>query len=248
MKKLIKYSLLMVPVLLSGCEKDERLSPPLNGKSVSVTVKIPHEIDVLPLGVMYRSNKCFKKRSNSNGESYEVPGFHFTEINLKQIGDSDLFESQVPFDGGGNCQWKLSNVTIGIKYKKNALFESGDVTNVPINEIITFDEMEPQRVSGSYKDVYKELVISGDYYPMMTTYRIKDQSKTLSIVKEIDFIYKMHEADKLFFYPVIHSNLIVKAMEPDKQKVGEYFEVTYPDGVVTSSPYFPDFKKLRTLQ
>ncbi|WP_145578423.1 hypothetical protein [Yersinia alsatica] len=246
MKKLIKYSLLMVPVLLSGCEKDERLSPPLNGKSVSVTVKIPHEIDVLPLGVMYRSNKCFKKRSNSNGESYEVPGFHFTEINLKQIGDSDLFESQVPFDGGGNCQWQLSNVTIGIKYKVPSDF-SVDIKENYTNEIIfVFDKNEAQRTNWNYENVSGDKKIIRDYYPMVTTRYINGFSRELSIYGlDNKFTYRMYNTNKIIYEANVYSNKLVFREAPKKQ--GENFSIKYPDGsIVVDDSIFPDLKKLQS--
>ncbi|CNL12492.1 Uncharacterised protein [Yersinia mollaretii] len=247
MKKLIKYSLLMVPVLLSGCEKDESLSPSLNGKSVAVAVKIPHEIDVLPLGVMYRSNKCLKKRSNANGESYDVPGFHFTEINLKQVENSDLFESQVPFDGGGNCQWQLSNVTIGIKYKSPSYFAM-DIKENYANEIIfVFDENEAQRTNWIYEDVSGDKEIIRDYYPMITNRYINGFSRELSIYGlDSKFTYRMYNTNKIIYQANVHSNKLVFRDAPKKQ--GGDFSIKYPDGsIVVDDSIFPDLKKLQSI-
>jgi hypothetical protein len=54
-------------------------------------------------------------------------------------------------------------------------------------------------------------------------------------------------AKEVIFFPRLHSTKILRATEPQVQKVGEYISVLYPDGTTESSPYFPNYKKLQAI-
>ncbi|MEL2243588.1 hypothetical protein PAS25_21705, partial [Leclercia adecarboxylata] len=164
MKILINCSVLLISFLLISCERNEQLQPPSNGKKVLIKVKLPSDLDVLPLGVMYRSEICHKKRNAPDGKSHEEPGFNFIKMNLKRRGNSSEYDLFVPFDGGGQCNWKLSNVTIDIQYSSDAFKENIDHV-IGAGIIVIFDNNRPQRDDGVYENVTGDLFISKNYFP-----------------------------------------------------------------------------------
>lgn len=248
MRILIKSTFLIIPVLLSGCEKNENLSPPENSESVSIAVKLPIDMDVLPLRVMYRSNVCHKKRSNANGERYEEPGYHLTELSLKQEGNSDIYTLPVPFEGGGWCHWKLSNVTLDIKYKI-AVFPDNIDHVVGTGIIIIFDDNSPQRDDGIYEEKIGDLIIEKNYFPWINENFLNGKSKDIwTFGEKLYFNYKVKNTYKILFKPLPNTKLITYSIGPKIKMKDNHTQFTYPDGtVVTDGSSFPDYKKLQSL-
>ena len=107
---------------LSGCAQNRTLSPPPDGEQVRVTVKVPQNLAADPMRVMYRSEKCPIKRSVPDWSTYEEDGYLSTTVQPKQQGQSDVYEAKLPVNGGGRCQWQLSNVTFGVTYANTTHF------------------------------------------------------------------------------------------------------------------------------
>lgn len=248
MKILIKNMMLIFPFLLLGCDKDESLNPPPDAEMVSVIAKMPSDSKLLPLEIMYRSTTCLKSRKNSNGDVVKEPGYHFVKKEFNHTSDDSIFNIDISRDGGGQCNWKLSNVTLGFNLKDLLLGKDKKNENVPFKEIIVFDDNSPQRLSGSYEVIKGNIKLEGDYFPLITKRRDQNSPLEYSIVKSSpDVIYKSTSAKEVIFEPRIHSSKVLYATEPTVQKVGVYMSVLYPDGTVENGPYFPDYKKLQLL-
>lgn len=244
MKISTKYVLPVMVFLLASCNKDEAFAPVVNESSVSLSIKLPLDLEMLPLRIMYRSDICRKKQVDGSGNTYEEAGYKTMNLALKNEGKGSEHKIPIPRNGGGDCEWKLSNLTLSFQ----SIPVDGEAQNVPISEVVIFDNNAPQQLRGSYIDINGDLDLTGDYFPMLTTYRINGSKKVSSIVKGApDKMYRMHGGDNIYFHPEFHSNKIIKAVEPKEQKVGVYMSVTYPDGTTESSPYFPNYKRLRSL-
>jgi len=244
MKTSTKYLLPVITLLLASCNKDEEFSPVASGGSVLVSIQLPKYLEMLPLRVMYRSDICHKKQVNGSGNSYEAPGYKTLNLELKNEGKDKEYKIPIPRDGGGDCEWRLSNLTLSFK----STLEENVSYNVPISEVVIFDKNSPQRLSGSYLDVNGDLDLTGGYFPMITAYHVSGNKKVLSIVKEEnDKMYRVHNGGNIYFNPKFHFSKIIYAVEPKEQKIGEYMSVTYPDGTTESSPYFPNYKKLKLI-
>lgn len=249
LKKWIKLLLSSLSLLLLGCDKDFSLEPPVGDEKLKFMITLPSDVKPLPLGIMYRSNICKQVRTNANGESYEVAGFKFIELEINKMPKAVDYESEISFDGGGECSWKLSNISASFKYRDDSSVADGVTKNNPVKTIFTFDDNSPQVSDGTYQTVNSNAVISDDYYPLITIYNIPQKNKTLNIKRNKQYnYYKITNANKIKFSPAIHSNNITTAIQPEKNQAGLYFKVVYSDGVVKTQAYFPDFDKLKSLK
>ncbi|ECN8823183.1 hypothetical protein J4L45_004583 [Salmonella enterica subsp. enterica serovar Newport] len=248
MKILIKNMMFIFPFLLLGCDKDESLNPSPDGEMVSVIAKMPPDSKILPLEIMYRSTICLKNRKNSNGNVVKEPGYHFVKKEFNPASGGSTFNLKVALDGGGQCHWRLSNVTLGFNLKELPPDKDEKSENIPIKEIVVFDDNSPQRISGSYEYVNGNVTLKGDYFPLITKRRGIGSPVEYSIVRSSpDVIYKSTSAKEVIFEPRLHFSKALRATEPAEQKVGVYMSVLYPDGTVESKPYFPNYKKLQLL-
>ncbi|NTZ36267.1 hypothetical protein EXW94_00580 [Enterobacter sp. JMULE2] len=248
MKILIKNIVFIFPFLLLGCDKDESLNPPPDSEVVSVIAKMPTDSKILPLEIMYRSTTCLKSRKNSNGDVVKEPGYHFIKKEFNNISGDSIFNLDVSRDGGGQCNWRLSNITLGFNLKAPPSDKDEKSENIPIKEIIVFDDNSPQRLSGPYEVINGNVNLNEDYFPLITERRRIGSPVEYSIVRSSpDVIYKSTSAKEVIFEPRLHFLKTLRATEPLVQKVGVYMSVLYPDGTVENGPYFPNYKKLQLL-
>ncbi|ANS42239.1 hypothetical protein [Serratia inhibens] len=200
MKILIKNIMFIFPFLLLGCEKDELLNPPSDGEIVSVIAKMPVDSKILPLEIMYRSTTCLKSRKNSNGDVVTEPGYHFVKKEFNRASGDSILNLEVSRDGGGQCNWKLSNITLGFNLKDLPSGKDEKNENIPIKEIIVFDDNSPQRLSGSYEVINGNVKLEGDYFPLITKRRDSNSPLEYSIIKSSpDVIYKSTSAKEVIF-------------------------------------------------
>ncbi|MDF3931313.1 hypothetical protein P3W75_01670, partial [Pseudomonas citronellolis] len=104
---------LLMLLNLGGCAQNRELAPPPGSEQVHFSIKVPPELAADPMRVMYRSEKCPAKRSGADWTSYEEDGRRAIEVLPERQGSSDLYVADLAVDGGGACQWRLSNVTFG---------------------------------------------------------------------------------------------------------------------------------------
>ena len=101
---------------LSGCRQDYSLSPPADSEKITVTVKLPEGLKNKTMWVMYRSATCKHIGTGASGQRTERDGYHSVYKELERQGQSDLYQVELPKDGGGACRWHLANVTFGVEY------------------------------------------------------------------------------------------------------------------------------------
>ena len=249
MRILIKNMMYIFSFFFFFFDKNESLNPPSNGEMVSVIAKMPAGSKILPLEIMYRSTTCLKSRKDSNGGIVKEPGYYFVKKEFNSVSDDNIFNLKIPRDGGGQCNWELSNITLGFYLKELPSGKDEKSENIPIKEIIVFDDNSPQRLSGTYEIINGDVTLKENYFPLITKRRNSNTLLEYSIVRSSpDVIYKSTSAKKVIFEPRIHFSKVLRATEPTGQKVGVYMSVLYPDGTIENGPYFPNYKKLQFLE
>lgn len=245
---------LVGPLLLTslgGCAQTltRDFSPPPGGEAVSVTVKVPKDLAANTMRVMYRSGKCPISQTDSSGERYEIDGAHAIEVVPQRQGQSDLYEAKLSRDGGGACQWKLSNVTFGVHYENTSQFGDGVKFGGGGEIIVIFDENLPQQQSmyGAV-DVDGDVLIAEDYFPWMIEIYLNGHRKILEIYGPQKFLtYRSLNAQRVKFEPRLHVDMVVRTNGVKNFGNGEQAENIYPDGsrvITNSDPNIEHLKKM----
>ncbi|WP_241000768.1 hypothetical protein, partial [Pseudomonas viridiflava] len=237
--------LLIVLASLSGCAKDYGLAPPVDSEKITVTVRVPKELKARPMKVMYRSPVCSFTDHTGSGVAYKREGYQKLDIEPLRLGESDLYEAKIPVDGGGACQWRLSNVTFGVVYKQPAQFGDDVTHRSGGGVIVVFDHNKPWR-SGSSIEVEGDLTIKKDYYPWVDEEFLGAYIKSANLIsgEDIYLTFQALQARKVYFEPVLHSDFVLYSAGPKKKKKGNYTRFVFPDGSVVADGR-PDSKFLR---
>ncbi|WP_413453493.1 hypothetical protein [Erwinia persicina] len=239
--------LYLLPLLaLSGCALSENLSPPPNGKTVKVAVVKPADVDILPMDVIYRSEKCRDKIFTSTGALSSRAGYHLLTVPFKAEPGSGTVSNSVALDGGGQCEWKLSNILFQFKFSDMTKFGSDVKKNISNDIVFVFDENSPPRGDGHYENISGDAVIKQDYYPLVRHDRMIDHAKILRLINKDMLTYRVTNPKSILFEPNVHSDKVVNVLGPEK--FGEDSVTTYPDGTQTTNNKGPDpinFKKLK---
>lgn len=144
--------LYLLPLLtLSSCALSENLSPPSNGKTVKVAVVKPADVDILPMNVIYRSEKCRDKIFTSAGAITSRAGYHLLTVPFNPEKGSDIVSNNISLNGGGQCEWKLSNIRFQFKFSNMAKFGADIKKNIPNDIVFVFDKNAPHVVMGIMK-------------------------------------------------------------------------------------------------
>jgi hypothetical protein len=230
----INNVLSLLPLLvLSGCALSEDLSPPTDAKMVNIAVVKPAELDILPMDVIYRSEKCRDKIFTSNGSITTRAGYHLLTVPFKPDMGSDTVSNKVALDGGGQCEWKLSNVRFQFELSNMTKFGEDIKKNIPNDIVFVFDRNAPPRGDGHYDDVSGNIIISHDYYPLIRNDRLIDHVKILRLVNKRLLTYRVNNAGFILFKPVVYSDKIINVLGP--KNFGEDTITTYPDGSQTTN-------------
>lgn len=135
-----------------------------------MTVKLPPQIEVMPVDVLYRTDKCQRKDYDSTTESHirEERGYNPKIIRMKRKDENHVWQSKIALDGGGKCEWKLSTVRIGIQLMKNIPLTQGKNPN-SVSYVFAFDEefYSGGGLPGQKKEVQGNLEIKTDLFPMV---------------------------------------------------------------------------------
>lgn len=128
---------------------------------VSVIAKMPMDSKILPLEIIYRSTTCLKIRKNSNGDVVKELGYHFIKKEFNLAPGDSIFNLDVSRDGGGQCNWRTSKITLGFNLKELPSYKDEKSESIPIKEIIVFDDNSPQRLSGAYEVINGNVTLKG---------------------------------------------------------------------------------------
>ncbi|MBB4822704.1 hypothetical protein HNP29_006123 [Pseudomonas alcaligenes] len=238
----------------AGCAQlmNQDLSPPPGGETVSVSVKVPKDLAADSMKVMYRSVKCPITRSDGNGGRYEIDGAKEIEVEPQRQGITDIYEAKLPRDGGGACQWKLSNVTFGVRFWNTEPFGENIEPISGGGIIVVFDGNPPQRISMyGAAEVSGNLRVRKHYYPWVSESFLGGYRKLVRPFTQGDLFltYVALRAKEVFFEPAVHNEIVVYSVGPKIKKKGNYTQFTYPDGSsVADGSSRPNFKILEEIR
>lgn len=253
-KRLNLFILLQVVFLLNGCAQatDRTLSPPSNTDWINVEIKNPSlYTKPFPLEVLYVSTTCKRElMSMRDGQHYEKVGLNPVKIPLLQKKNStNIWIAKIAKDGGGKCNWKLSEFNLGIEYIDATHLGKDLVPGTAVGATIAFDDNATK--NGRFK-VFEgsELVLSLVYYPLIQSNKRISTNDMLNLFGEKDFMQiKMISYAKniqVKFKPTLEEFKLVKMIAPKEHKVGEFYKIIYPDGsVVSDGTIHPDVNRLK---
>ncbi|MHA7594872.1 hypothetical protein [Pantoea agglomerans] len=251
-KRLNSFVLLQIVLLLNGCVQatDRTLSPPSNTEWVNVEIKNPSAYTKpFPLEVLYISMTCKRKlMSMRDGQHYEKVGYNPIKIPLQKQDDSNTWLAKIAKDGGGKCNWKLSEFNLGIEYVDATHLGKGLALGTAVGATIAFDD---NAIKSGRFDVFKgsELVLSPVYYPLIDSNKDIDVNDTLNLFGKVNFVKKRIVSTaknvSIKFEPTVDESKVVRMIAPTEQKVGVYYKIIYPDGsVVSDGTTHPDVNRL----
>jgi len=235
---------------LGGCAKDRSLAPPPDSEQITVTVKVPKDLSARTLQVMYRSTLCTFTDHTASGVAYQRDGYQRTDIQPVRKGQSDLYEAKLSKNGGGACQWQLSNVTFGVTYGDPTRFGENVTWGTGGGVVVVFDHNNSSRGRTGIK-VDGDLAIRKDYYPWLGEVFLGGYRKYVSLAGEGSLYlgYQALQARRVYFEPVLHSGFVVGSQGTKVHKIGSFITFTYPDGsVVSDGRSAPDFRKLQAIR
>ncbi|MHC8314063.1 hypothetical protein [Pseudomonas sp. LB3P31] len=248
----IKITFICMFFSLIGCAspRDRSLSPPPDSEKINITVKVPKDLEVETLEVMYRSATCKRITHGASGQRVELDGYHGIDLRLQRQGNTDLYVADVPKDGGGACKWHLANVTFGVAYATPTSFGESVKYGAGGGVVVMFDHNNSPQGGADFK-VDGDVVIKRDYFPWVHESFLGGYRKRVSLAGRghIYLMYRALNARKIYFKPVLHSEYLVTSQAPKVHKVGDFIKFTYPDGsVVAESQARPDYYKLQTIR
>lgn len=252
MKLSIPATILAV-LLLGGCRHmpDRRLSPTFEAGAVSLTVKVPKELEVTEMRVVYRSTTCtIRGYSLSSGERYERDGYQRMDVKPTQRGQTRLFEAKLPVNGGGPCRWQLSNVTFDVEYVDTSPFGEGIAPGYGAGMVVIFDDNGSPHGSWDFK-VDGDLTVVRDYYPWFHESFLGGHRKSISLTTNGHFylMYKAPHARSIYFEPILHSNFLTRSVGPKVKQSGNRTIFYYPDGSSSFETHTkPNHAKLQAIR
>jgi hypothetical protein len=237
---------------VSGCATDRSLSPPPSGEKVTFIIKTPEELKPSAMRAMYRSAKCQRVTHDAHGQPRRVDGKNLYEGRFELSGETGMYQTELFLNGGGACEWRLSNVVFSVVHRNPQNFGKGVVSGAGAEVIVIFDHSNPQlRVSTPVPVTGSEVNVVKDLYPWIKESFISGYIKRLGLSGKDggDYTYYAPQARNVYFEPVLHSGFVVTSVAPKKHVIGDFIEFHYPDGTVESDGRSePDFEKLQKIR
>ena len=250
MRLTLAAALIALLISLNGCARDYSLAPPADSELITVIVKVPKELVADTMQVMYRSTLCTFTDRTASGQPYKRDGYQRTDIQPERQGQSEYYFAKLPMNGGGACQWRLSNVTFGVTYGNPTRFGENVTSGGGGGVVVVFDQNNSPR-GGTGIEVDGDLTIKKDYYPWLSEAFLGGYRKHISLAGEgsIYLGYQALQARRVYYEPILHSEFTVYSVQPKEKKKGNHTAFTYPDGsVVADGRSDPDFRKLQALR
>lgn len=235
---------------LSGCVMDKSFSPPVENEYINIMVKVPDDLGVRPIKVMYRSAVCTEASYDGNSNRTDLEGHHVVELRAERKGETDIYEARLAINGGGACRWQLSNATFGVFYNKPEFSGEKITFGSGGGVVVVFDNNDSQRGGRGIK-VDGDLTLVKDYYPWIDERFIGVYRKSIKLVSGAALFleYNAPEARSVYFEPVFHRSYVLRSKGPSVKKTGSYTTYTYPDGSVYSDgKWHPSFRRLEAIR
>ncbi len=247
----IPFLCFVLLTFLSGCAKDRSMNPSPDGEKVKIYIKMPEDLELRSMRVMYRSAVCQRVTYDGDGRPERVDGHNGFEVPLQRR-EGDLYGANLFVDGGGPCEWRLSNVMFGVTYRDPSRFGENVLVGGGGGVIVVFDHNNPQLSVGRRVAVEgSELKIVKDYYLWLNERYTGGYVKraSLSGCGSGYITYEARQARNVYFEPVFHPEFVVTSVAPKKHAVGDFIKFFYPDGTVESdSEGRPNFKKMQEIR
>ena len=238
-------TLLLSPVVLTGCAYSTTLSPPADSRKIHFSATVPDDLESLPLSAMYRSEKCTRTRTSGSGKSYEVPGFNSTKYPLSATTTGNV-TADVPVSGGGYCDWQLSNIKFEVKLKNPQVLDPGITDNFGFETVFITDNNAPQAFNGGYiphqGDFNENLLL----FPFMREFFLDGHTKSFLIVAEKTMkTYRLSGTDNIHLTVHYERDMMSHWTDIKEKKEGNRTVITYPNGEEErESESYPNYKKL----
>ncbi|WP_395597333.1 hypothetical protein [Morganella morganii] len=242
-------TVLLLPVILTGCTYSTTLSPPADSRNIHFSATVPADLESLPLSAMYRSNKCTRTRTSGSGKSYEVPGFNSAKYPLSVTASGDV-TADIPVNGGGYCDWQLSNIKFEVRLKNSQMIDSEITTNHGFKTVLVTDNNAPQAFNGGYiprsGDFSESLVL----FPLISEVFLGNPRKVFWLIGESDTLtYRLSGTDNVHLTVNYESNMLSRWIDVKEKKEGNSPIMTYPNGEIDPDPeIFPNYKKLLKIR
>ncbi|MDE9555641.1 hypothetical protein KKJ06_09405 [Xenorhabdus bovienii] len=234
-------SSLLAVFFIQGCAQSGSFSPPINGENVHFMATIPDELDALPISAMYRSEICRKERRTANMKSYSVPGFHHATYPLS-IGQSNQVEVSVPKEGGGKCDWKLSNITFEVKLKDTSTIAPLIDDNFGFKTTFVTDGNAPQEFDGGYLKINGDLHEKIILFPLLRKRFLSGNESSFYLIGKGDpLTYKIGTAKNINLnYTYIKQMLSIWTGRKNNDRPF----MTYPNGDIVYGEVRPEYETL----
>ena len=240
-------------VLLTACydRTDQTFSPPENARRVTVAVKVPEGITLLPMQMLYRSERCKSKGYNSSNEAYDIRGYNGFLQAFSTQGNSDIRQQRIAIDGGGPCQWQLNSLKVSFKIANNNPLVQGKEV-IETHYIFDFDDygFSDGYGTGKAKEARGELALKTDFFPVVTRLDKNDISLEFfggdTGYEQWSRRFRLQDTRSIYIAPVVHLNKVVTLTPPDRSND---FTATYPDGSTEQIPHiYPNYEKLLSMK
>lgn len=261
MSKYPKSLVIFLPVLFSSScagTADRNLSPPSDTQWVNVEIKNPSQYTKpFPLEVVYVSHKCMKRNINGvDGSREEKPSYNGVKIPIQQQGNSKIWSGKVAINGGGTCDWRLSELNVGIEYIDATHLGQGLVPDTSVGATIVFNDFAAQ--NGKFENIVNnKFEYNPKYYPVIERWSEKKNATRPDLVtlfgKDGAFrnVYiRENKAQDIFvvFHPSIKENKIIEMKFPYEKTTGSLIKYIYPNGdIVETKDIRPDYNKVDSM-
>ncbi|MCW7548984.1 hypothetical protein OO184_13830 [Photorhabdus sp. APURE] len=117
MTNIKQYLSVLSVILISGCaDPNESLSPPKENQWITVEGVAP-KYTAPHVSAEYISKDCLEYRLDSNMSPFKVPTYNGLRLeDVKADPQTGYFQAKLPFNGGGQCKWKINRAFVSISY------------------------------------------------------------------------------------------------------------------------------------
>ncbi|EEQ09158.1 hypothetical protein ymoll0001_38070 [Yersinia mollaretii ATCC 43969] len=241
--------------LLYGCgdHTDRALDPPPDAKWVNVAFRVPEGTTLLPMEVLYRSERCKTVRYNSSNEPHDILGYNNFEKPYSQQGSSNIWQTRIAVDGGGSCKWQLNSLKVSFKIADdNPLVQGKEV--IETNYIFDFGDygFSDGYGTGRAKEASGDLDLKTDFFPRIFINHVLKKTSLKFFGGDTKYEkwsrrYRLYDTQKIVIEPVVHLNKLVVLESPNPPS-GDIM-ATYPDGSSGKVQHIdPNYEKLLSMK
>jgi hypothetical protein len=230
---------------------DHKMLPAQDGEELKVELTLASNLEAGPIRANYRSEICKRIRSGASGQQIELDGYNNMQVEFSRGEGGGSVYAKIPFDGGGDCQWRLSNIFVGIAIKDTSEFGGDTAPSGQRRLVISLDDRIPQILSSYYRVLSGDVKIKEDYYPWVDEEFMGPYEKSVRLAGDgpLNKNYWAQQARHVYVEAVLHSDFPVYSQGPAVMAKGNRTIFTYPDG--TSGPEIlsePNFRKLQHIR